>query len=33
MAQAVLIDLRNVYRRESVVRHGFTYESVGRGVK
>jgi UDPglucose 6-dehydrogenase len=33
MAQAVLIDLRNVYRRESVVRHGFTYESVGRGAK
>jgi UDPglucose 6-dehydrogenase len=26
----VLVDLRNVYRPEEVVRHGFVYESVGR---
>jgi UDPglucose 6-dehydrogenase len=30
MAQPVLVDLRNVYRPEEVVRHGFIYESVGR---
>jgi UDPglucose 6-dehydrogenase len=30
MAQAVLVDLRNVYRAEEVTRHGFTYECVGR---
>jgi UDPglucose 6-dehydrogenase len=30
MAQPVLVDLRNVYRPEEVVRHGFVYESVGR---
>jgi UDPglucose 6-dehydrogenase len=26
----MLVDLRNVYRPEEVVRHGFIYESVGR---
>ena len=31
MAQAVLVDLRNIYRPEEVTRHGFVYESVGRG--
>jgi UDPglucose 6-dehydrogenase len=30
MKQAVLVDLRNVYRAEEVARHGFAYESVGR---
>jgi UDPglucose 6-dehydrogenase len=30
MKQAVLVDLRNVYRREEVERHGFAYDSVGR---
>jgi UDPglucose 6-dehydrogenase len=33
MAQPVLVDLRNVYRPDEVTRHGFTYESVGRGKK
>ena len=33
MEQPVLIDLRNVYRRETAARHGFAYESVGRGTK
>jgi UDPglucose 6-dehydrogenase len=27
---AVLVDLRNIYRREEVARHGFTYTSIGR---
>ena len=27
---AVLVDLRNVYRKEEVARHGFTYTSIGR---
>jgi UDPglucose 6-dehydrogenase len=31
MTQPVLIDLRNVYRPDEIARHGFTYESVGRG--
>jgi UDPglucose 6-dehydrogenase len=31
MAQPVLVDLRNIYRREDVVGLGFAYESVGRG--
>jgi UDPglucose 6-dehydrogenase len=31
MAQPVLVDLRNVYRPDEVTRHGFKYESVGRG--
>jgi UDPglucose 6-dehydrogenase len=30
MATPVLVDLRNIYRAEEVVRHGFSYESVGR---
>jgi UDPglucose 6-dehydrogenase len=30
MAQPVMVDLRNVYRPEDMVAHGFTYESVGR---
>jgi UDPglucose 6-dehydrogenase len=30
MAQPILVDLRNVYRAEEIVRHGFVYESVGR---
>ena len=30
MARPVLVDLRNVYRREEVERHGFVYDSVGR---
>jgi len=31
MARPVLVDLRNVYQPEEVARHGFAYESVGRG--
>jgi len=30
MAKPVLVDLRNIYQAEDVVRHGFAYESVGR---
>ena len=30
MARPVLIDLRNVYRPEEVIRSGFTYDSIGR---
>jgi len=30
MAQPVVVDLRNIYRREDMAAHGFTYESVGR---
>jgi UDPglucose 6-dehydrogenase len=30
MNAPVLVDLRNIYRREEVVRHGFEYASVGR---
>src|SRR5471032_60613 len=33
MAQPVLVDLRNIYLPEEVARHGFSYESVGRGRK
>jgi UDPglucose 6-dehydrogenase len=33
MARPVLVDLRNVYRRAEVERHGFAYESVGRAAK
>jgi UDPglucose 6-dehydrogenase len=33
MAQPVLIDLRNIYRPDEMARHGFAYESVGRGKK
>ncbi len=31
MAVAVLVDLRNIYRADEVVRQGFAYSSVGRG--
>jgi UDPglucose 6-dehydrogenase len=30
MARPVLVDLRNIYRAEEVLRHGFSYDSVGR---
>jgi len=30
MKQPVLVDLRNIYRREDIEAAGFTYESVGR---
>ena len=30
VAEAVLVDLRNIYRPEEVARHGFAYTSVGR---
>jgi UDPglucose 6-dehydrogenase len=30
MRQPVLVDLRNVYRRDEVVRRGFVYDSIGR---
>ncbi|HET9904398.1 MAG TPA: UDP-glucose/GDP-mannose dehydrogenase family protein [Xanthobacteraceae bacterium] len=30
MANHVLVDLRNVYRPEEVIRHGFVYQGVGR---
>ena len=30
MARPVLVDLRNIYRSEEVLRHGFSYESIGR---
>jgi UDPglucose 6-dehydrogenase len=33
MAQPVLVDLRNVYSPEEIVRHGFVYESIGRARK
>ncbi len=32
MVSPVLVDLRNVYRHEDAVRHGFAYSSVGRPV-
>ena len=31
MKQAVLVDLRNIYKPEEVLRHGFAYSSIGRG--
>lgn len=31
MAKPVLVDLRNVYQPDELARHGFTYESIGRG--
>lgn len=31
MAQPVVVDLRNVYKPGEMVRHGFTYASIGRG--
>jgi UDPglucose 6-dehydrogenase len=33
MARPVIVDLRNIYRPDEMERMGFTYESVGRGVK
>src|SRR6478609_9268396 len=30
MAQPVVVDLRNIYRREDMAAHGFVYDSVGR---
>jgi UDPglucose 6-dehydrogenase len=30
MKSAVLVDLRNVYRHDEVIRHGFHYVSIGR---
>jgi UDPglucose 6-dehydrogenase len=33
MANALLVDLRNIYRADEVARHGFAYDSVGRGSK
>ncbi|MGB7259762.1 MAG: UDP binding domain-containing protein, partial [Pseudolabrys sp.] len=33
MKQHVVVDLRNIYRPDEVTRHGFVYESVGRGNK
>jgi UDPglucose 6-dehydrogenase len=33
MQRPVLVDLRNIYRPEEVMRHGFAYESVGRAKK
>ncbi|HZL39601.1 MAG TPA: UDP-glucose/GDP-mannose dehydrogenase family protein [Pseudolabrys sp.] len=33
MERPMLVDLRNIYRPEEVVRHGFTYDSVGRARK
>jgi UDPglucose 6-dehydrogenase len=30
MARPVVVDLRNIYRREDMAAHGFTYDSVGR---
>ncbi|HEY5379219.1 MAG TPA: UDP binding domain-containing protein, partial [Pseudolabrys sp.] len=33
MERPVLVDLRNIYRADEVERHGFVYESVGRGKK
>jgi UDPglucose 6-dehydrogenase len=33
MEQAVLVDLRNIYRPEEAARAGFVYESVGRASK
>jgi UDPglucose 6-dehydrogenase len=31
MAAPVVVDLRNVYKPAEMVRHGFTYASIGRG--
>jgi UDPglucose 6-dehydrogenase len=30
MKQPVIVDLRNIYRPEEMIRHGFVYESIGR---
>ncbi|HEV7306944.1 UDP-glucose 6-dehydrogenase [Ensifer sp.] len=32
MKTPVLVDLRNIYRQDEVVKHGFTYSSVGRSL-
>ena len=31
MTQPVLVDLRNIYRSEDMVRRGFKYSGIGRG--
>jgi UDPglucose 6-dehydrogenase len=31
MAEPAIVDLRNIYRPDEMARHGFKYESVGRG--
>ena len=31
MSDRVLVDLRNVYKREEVLRHNFRYVNVGEG--
>jgi UDPglucose 6-dehydrogenase len=33
MKQAVVVDLRNIYRPEEMIARGFAYESVGRGAR
>jgi UDPglucose 6-dehydrogenase len=33
MARPVVVDLRNVYRPEDMVRHGFAYHSIGRSAR
>jgi UDPglucose 6-dehydrogenase len=33
VAKAALVDLRNIYRARDVVRHGFSYVGIGRGVQ
>jgi UDPglucose 6-dehydrogenase len=33
MVRPVLVDLRNIYSPEEIVRHGFAYTSVGRVTK
>lgn len=30
MATPVLVDLRNIYRRDEITKHGFEYSSIGR---
>ncbi len=32
MRNPAIVDLRNIYRSDEMAKHGFTYESVGRGV-
>jgi UDPglucose 6-dehydrogenase len=31
MRNPAIVDLRNIYRPDEMAKHGFTYESVGRG--
>jgi UDPglucose 6-dehydrogenase len=33
LRQPVVVDLRNIYRPDEMVAHGFTYDSVGRPLK